>query len=1024
MSDKPTKVLLVEDNLHYAHLIRVMVFGMGSTEFELTHVERLSDALEHLSKESWDVVLLDLLLPDSHGLDTVTKVQAQAPNVPIVVLTGLDDEALAIKAMQEGAQDYLVKGIVDGSLLKRSMRYAIERKRAEEVFKTLAISSPVGIYIVQDRAFQFASPQFQELVGYSEEELLSMDSLTLVHPEDREMVRETAIRMLKAGRSSPYEYRYISKNGQTKWVLETVASIQYQGRRATLGNFLDITERKQMEEEISHRQDTQTVLNSLLRISLEDIPLKGLLKRTIDLIFSIPWLAFESRGSIFLVEDDPEVLVMKAQNGLEQPIQRECARVPFGRCLCGQAALTQEIHFADSLNDRHEIRYDSITPHGHYCVPIVLAGKTLGVINMYLNEGHRRSQSEEEFLIAVANTLAGIIERKQVEEKLRESEEKYHAIFEQAADSIVLIDTSTEEIVDFNDRAHENLGYTREEFAKLKTINITAPESAEEHNKAVERTLKSGVYAFEIKQITKNGEKRDVTVKSGVFHNPSGKTLVLSIWHDITERKRAEEELRRAKEQFQALVEESPLGVAMVTKDGRYQYLNPKFVEMFGYTLEDIPTRQDWFAKAYPDPEYRKRVISSWETDQRIMAEGDEVSRPAFTVTSKGGSEKIIQFRSVALATGDYLIIHEDITESKRAEEELKLRAQILDGATDSIIVHGVDDNFVYVNEAACRTHGYSREEFMKMKITQLVAQERASGLDSDRQELLEKGHIVIESAHLRKDGSIMPVEVHARTLESGGRKLFLTVIRDITERKQAEEERRELENRTHLNSRLASIGEIAAGIAHEINNPLTAVIGFAQLLMDTTIPDDAKKDIAVIYKEARRAAEVAKNLLVFARKREPVRQPTDINSAIREVLKLRAYEEKVNNIQVNTRFASKLPEVMADYSQLQQVFLNIIINAEAAMLEAHNGGALTVTTQKVNGTIKVSFTDNGPGIAKENLERVFDPFFTTKEVGKGTGLGLSLCHGIVVQHGGRIYAKSKWGKGSTFVVELPINAH
>jgi len=132
MSDKPIKILLVEDNLEYAHLIRAMVSGVGGTGFELTHVERLSDALEHLSKGGWGVALLDLLLPDSRGLDTVVKVQAQAPNVPIVVLTGLDDEALAIKAMQEGAQDYLVKGQVDGNLLRRSIRYAIERKRAEE----------------------------------------------------------------------------------------------------------------------------------------------------------------------------------------------------------------------------------------------------------------------------------------------------------------------------------------------------------------------------------------------------------------------------------------------------------------------------------------------------------------------------------------------------------------------------------------------------------------------------------------------------------------------------------------------------------------------------------------------------------------------------------------------------------------------------------------------------------------------------------------------------------------------------
>ena len=178
---------------------------------------------------------------------------------------------------------------------------------------------------------------------------------------------------------------------------------------------LGVTFNKMLEDS-QRNYNTQTAISSLLHLSLEDIPLEELLKRALDLILSIPWLAFESKGSIFLVENDPEVLVMKAQSGLEEPIQKACERVPFGRCQCGQAALTQEIQFADCLDNRHEIHYEGITPHGHYCVPILFAGRTLGVINMYLREGHLRDQREEEFLNAIADTLAGIIIRKRTEE--------------------------------------------------------------------------------------------------------------------------------------------------------------------------------------------------------------------------------------------------------------------------------------------------------------------------------------------------------------------------------------------------------------------------------------------------------------------------------------------------------------------------------------------------------------------------------------------------------------------------------
>jgi signal transduction histidine kinase len=234
------------------------------------------------------------------------------------------------------------------------------------------------------------------------------------------------------------------------------------------------------------------------------------------------------------------------------------------------------------------------------------------------------------------------------------------------------------------------------------------------------------------------------------------------------------------------------------------------------------------------------------------------------------------------------------------------------------------------------------------------------------------------------------------------------------TERKRAEEQ-------LLITDRLASIGELALGIAHELNNPLTSVIGFSQLLLGKDLPDDIREDIKIIYSEARRTAEVMKNLLIFARRHTPVKQLVNINSVIEKVLAVRAYEQRVENIQVITYLAPDLPETMADYFQLQQVFLNIIINAEHFMLEAHKRGTLTITTQRIGSTIKASFADDGPGIAKENLGHLFDPFFTTKEVGKGTGLGLSICHGIITEHSGRIYAESESGKGATFIVELPI---
>jgi signal transduction histidine kinase len=239
-------------------------------------------------------------------------------------------------------------------------------------------------------------------------------------------------------------------------------------------------------------------------------------------------------------------------------------------------------------------------------------------------------------------------------------------------------------------------------------------------------------------------------------------------------------------------------------------------------------------------------------------------------------------------------------------------------------------------------------------------------------------------------------------------------VARDVTKQKRMEEQ-------LIMTDRLASIGELASGIAHELNNPLTSVIGFSQLLLEGDVPADMKEDLGTVYSEAQRAAVIVKNLLTFARKHTPVKQLCQVNTVIEDVLRLRAYEQKVNNIEIEKRLGSNLPEIMIDNFQMQQVFLNIVVNAEFAMLEAHHRGKLTITTKKSDSFIKIAFTDDGPGIAKENLKHIFDPFFTTKEVGKGTGLGLSICHGIVTEHGGQIYARSEKGQGATFVVELPL---
>jgi len=222
--------------------------------------------------------------------------------------------------------------------------------------------------------------------------------------------------------------------------------------------------------------------------------------------------------------------------------------------------------------------------------------------------------------------------------------------------------------------------------------------------------------------------------------------------------------------------------------------------------------------------------------------------------------------------------------------------------------------------------------------------------------------------------------------------------------------------------SRLVSIGELAAGVAHEINNPIAIVAGFAELMMECALEPPLEDYVQRIYVESQRAARIAQNLLVYSKKHEPIKRYASLKTILLRALELKKYEFTVRNIQVKTHWPSNLPRTMVDEHGLTQAILNILTNAEQALSVSYRGGNVELAARVCGGKLKIRISDNGPGIPEDNLRRVFDPYFTSKDIGDGTGLGLSDSRCIVVQnHGGRIWVESKLGEGSAFFIELPI---
>jgi PAS domain S-box-containing protein len=611
-----------------------------------------------------------------------------------------------------------------------------------------------------------------------------------------------------------------------------------------------------------------------------------------------------------------------------------------------------------------------------------------------------------------------VAERKRVEEKLRESEERFRALIENSSDIIQIVDS--EGVIRYVSPSIERiLGYRPEEATGRLSVDFVHPDDLPIVAKGFEKAIQEPNVPVitECRCKHKDGTWRVIRgIGVNRLDEPSLRGFVSNM-RDVTEHKQAEEAIRKSEEKYRELADFLPQIVFETDERGNLKFSNRYAFQSFGYTLEDYDKGLNTIQMLIP--EERDRAS---ENIQRVL-NGEEPSGIEYMALRKDGSTFPVIIYSTPIIRKNKAVglrgIMIDITERKQAEEKVKYAAEewrtTFDSIADLVSIHDKDFRLIRVNKAFADT--------FKMKPAELIGKPCYEIVHGTSEPVPNCPHIA--TIETKKPATVEFLEPHLGIhLEVSTSPIFneegdvvaaVHITRDITERKDEQE-------KLMLTDRLASVGELASGIAHELNNPLTSVIGFAQLLMERDISDDIRDDLKTIYSEARRTAEVVQNLLTFARKHPPVKQPVNINSIIEKVLEVRDYEQRVSNIQVNTHFAPDLPEVMADYFQLQQVFVNIVINAEHFMIEAHNRGTLTITTERTGEIVRVSFADDGPGIVKENLRHLFDPFFTTKEVGKGTGLGLSICHGITSRHGGTIYAESELGKGATFIVELPVN--
>lgn len=480
---------------------------------------------------------------------------------------------------------------------------------------------------------------------------------------------------------------------------------------------------------------------------------------------------------------------------------------------------------------------------------------------------------------------------------------------------------------------------------------------------------------------------------------------------DVTEEREKE---RRFTELFETLQE----GVYFSTPEGKLLDVNPALVTMLGYR-----GKEELLAL---DPQGLNLDSSQAPVLGRGADDRGGVRTREIMLRRQDGSAAVCLDTSRAVWDAGGTIIRyqgtlTDVTEKRGLEAQVRqqeqFRQRLLESFPDLILVVDLGENYTFASSRIRDLLGYRPEDLVGRKIEDL--QDHSPEYLALYRDVASGKQMFASSDYgaRHRDGSWRTMRASASQLFDAENKLSGVIIsvRDVTVEKK-------LEQQIIQSERLAAMGQMIGGFAHELNNPLTTILGVSELLQDGESNETRRKQLGMLHQQARRATEIVQNLTYFSRPPAPGKTHVNLSETVDRTLHLHAYSLRKNNITVDFLPELALPQVMGDPHQLMQVFLNLILNAEQAIREAREKGTLRIRLGKTDTTVWASFQDDGPGIAAEILPNIFDPFYTTKRPGRGTGLGLSICKAVLKEHGGNIEAASAPGGGAVFTVHLPIS--